>query len=521
MLMFRSRAGERWRSLAPMSTSRQALSALRTTTSSSLQFLGALLTVLAAAAVTPLAAQQGNARTDTVRLTIDHALAMVGSESEEIRLARSNVSLADAQVRAARAAALPQLDGSASYLRTFATPFAVGPITLPDSLQFRPDPTLPIEDRLRYLEDNAELAGLAGLGSLFSSLPFGQPNTYTAAVVLTQPLFTAGRVGAALKIAREYKAASEYEFEEQRAEAERNVRRAYYSALLAQELERIADSSLAQATAFRDQVRMQLDAGQASELDLLRADVSLENIQPQLVEAKNGASLALLELKRLVNVPLDAPVALTTPLAVSAAQLSASSGGGDASVLTDRAALRAAERGVRIRQSQLDIARKAWMPSLDFRMAYGKQLFPQRVFGFGDDPWRTDWTASLALTVPIFDGFRRSAEKTQAQLTLDQERLRLSQLSEQLRVQYEQAIGERQRAASAIAARQRTVDQAVRVYDLTVLRFERGLSTQLEVADARLALLQARTNYAQSVADLLLADADVARALAGTSRATR
>jgi outer membrane protein TolC len=53
------------------------------------------------------------------------------------------------------------------------------------------------------------------------------------------------------------------------------------------------------------------------------------------------------------------------------------------------------------------------------------------------------------------------------------------------------------------------------VHELTVLRFERGLATQLEVADARLALLQARTNHAQAMADLLLADADVDRALAG------
>jgi outer membrane protein TolC len=148
-------------------------------------------------------------------------------------------------------------------------------------------------------------------------------------------------------------------------------------------------------------------------------------------------------------------------------------------------------------------------------MAYGKQLFPQRVFGFGDQPWRTDWTATIAMSVPIFDGFRRSAEATQAEQTLQQERLRFAQLDEQLRLQYEQAVGERQRAATAIGARARTVEQAARVHELTVLRFERGLATQLEVADARLALLQARTNHAQAMADLLLADADVDRALAG------
>ncbi len=459
--------------------------------------------------------------TDTIRLSIELALERVTGESEEVRLARSGVQMANAQVKAAVASALPQLDGNATYTRTFATPFAVRAAPTPDSLRFNPDPTLPLPDRVAYLEQNADLAGLGGLGALFGNLPFGQANTYIASLSLSQPLYTAGRVGAALKIAREYKAATEYELAEQLAEAERNVRRAYFTALLAQELERIADTSLSQATKFRDVVRLQLDAGQASELDLLRADVSLENIQPQLIEARNSASLAVLELKRLVNLSVDTPLQLTTSLAVSEAQLAAAARGGNAGLLMDRAAMRAAERTVKIREAQLDIASKAWLPSLDFRMAYGRQLFPSTVFGFNSTPWRTDWTATLALTVPIFDGFRRNSEKAQAQITLDQERLRLSQLGESLRLQFEQAIGERQRAASAISARARTVDQADRVYSLTVLRFERGLSTQLEVSDARLALLQARTNYAQSVADLLLADADVARALAGTTGRNR
>jgi outer membrane protein len=102
-------------------------------------------------------------------------------------------------------------------------------------------------------------------------------------------------------------------------------------------------------------------------------------------------------------------------------------------------------------------------------------------------------------------------------VTLEQERLRLGQLRESVQLQYEQALGEKQRAAASLAARQRTVDQAQRVHDLTVLRYEQGLSTQLEVSDARLSLLQSRTNHAQAIADFYLAEAGIARALGGTS----
>jgi len=57
------------------------------------------------------------------------------------------------------------------------------------------------------------------------------------------------------------------------------------------------------------------------------------------------------------------------------------------------------------------------------------------------------------------------------------------------------------------------------VYDLTVLRYERGLATQLEVSQSRLELLQARSNLAQATADLRIAVARVERAAGGAATA--
>ena len=50
------------------------------------------------------------------------------------------------------------------------------------------------------------------------------------------------------------------------------------------------------------------------EMELRAVQVSLANLQPQLVEATNAAELATLDLKRLIDVPLDQPVSLVTPL---------------------------------------------------------------------------------------------------------------------------------------------------------------------------------------------------------------
>ena len=481
--------------------------------------VGVLLLVLAV----PVSAQKQKewvedaARADTARLSLDDALRRARSESEEVRLAAAQVDLADTQIRGTRAQALPQISGRLGYQRTFASQFESTGFTLPDSLRFSPDSLASVQERLRYLERNAPLAGLGGLGTLFSDLPFGQEHTYTAFVSGSQLLYSGGRVGAALDVAENFRDAARLQEQEALATLELDVERAYYNAKLAQELEAIAQAAVEQAEEFLEQERLRERAGSTSELDVLRAEVSVSNLRAQQVAARNAADLAMLDLRRLVNLPARQPIVLTTELELPSeadrAPLVIPENWVDASP-----AVQAAMRTVRMRELNVRINRGNYLPSVSLQMNFGKTGFPLTAFDVDAD-WRTDWTAGIQVDVPIFDGFRRSAQVQEAQVQLTQSRLQLVQLRERLQMQQQQALGERQRAAASIAAREQTVTQAQRVYDLTVLRYERGLATQLEVNDARLALLQARTNLAQAVSDFHIAEATVVRTLGGSTAA--
>jgi outer membrane protein TolC len=479
---------------------------------------------LAAAAlvapVVPAAAQvrpAAPAIADSLPLSLEAALARALGQSQEVRLARSQIDLANAQVTAARSNALPQLNGNLNYTRTFDSPFNTGGIAIPDSLRFEPDTARSLAERVRYLEERAPSAGLGGLGSLFGNLPFGQANAYVASLSGSQPLYAGGRVGAALRIADQYRAAAQLGLTEQVAEIELQTRGAYLRALLAQELESIAGAAVTQAEAFLAQERLRFSAGTASELNVLRAEVSLENLRPQLVQARNAASLATLDLKRLIDVPLRQPLQLTTPLRVPSAEEIATARVAPELLVSQRAAVQSAERQVAIRAEQVKIARSGYLPSIDLRFNYGRQIFPNQILDFSGQDWRTDFTATVGVSVPIFSGFRVRADVQQAQVTLEQEQLRLGQLRENVQLQYEQALGEKQRAAADLTARERAVSQAQRVYDLTVLRYEQGLATPLEVSESRLSLLQSRTNLAQAISDFYLADAGVTRAIGSAS----
>jgi outer membrane protein TolC len=449
-----------------------------------------------------------------IPLSLEEAVRRAVDGSQEVRLARSQVNFASAAVREARADLFPQITGAVNYTRTFEAPIRIGGGSLPDSLQFMPDPTASIEERLEYLERNAPAAGLQGIGALFSNFPIGQDHAYTATLSGSQTLFSPDLAGA-LRIAGHARRVAELEVTEAQAEIELQVRSAYVTALLARELEGISEAAVAQARGFLADEQLRETAGTASELEVLRAEVELANLEPQLIAARNNADLAESELKRLLDIPLDDAITLTTPLAAPSDAMLDEVVLPAAVAQSRRAAIESAERQVQIREAQRSMERAAFLPTLRLRMNYGTVVYPNGAFNLRNQDWLTDWNMTVGLEVPIFTGFRRLAKVDAASAQVEQAELQLAQLRENVQLQYQQARNERIRARATIGARGQTVAQAERVHDLTALRCERGLATQLEVSDARLALLQARTNLAQALAEFYIADAGVVRAAGG------
>src|SRR4051812_34914592 len=209
--------------------------------------------------------------TDTVRLTIQAAVAQALANSDEVRISRAQVDLADAQVDVARAAGLPQARLTSTYSHA-------------------------------YVNARAQAVGSV----------FNQPNTYNTSVNLSQSLFQGGRVMAGRRAADATRQASELDAREVRARVSVDAQRAYLQALFTQQLVGLQDTNLALATARLAQVEQLERAGRAARYDVLRARVDRANIEPLLIQARNDREVARLELKRLLNIPLDQPIFLAS-----------------------------------------------------------------------------------------------------------------------------------------------------------------------------------------------------------------
>jgi outer membrane protein TolC len=260
------------------------------------------------------------------------------------------------------------------------------------------------------------------------------------------------------------------------------------------------------------QVESFYQAGTASEFDLLRSRVDLENRDPVVIQAENGATLALLELKRLVNIPASQPVRLVTEVDPVLTEVNEDE---LKRLILERPALSAAQEGVAMRQEAVKIAKGDRLPSVAVLGTMGFQGFPDNALPPGFDSWRKDWSVALSLSVPIFDGFRTRGRVDQAQADLKIARLGESQLREALELQLEAALAEYRSVRAQIQARRQTVALAERTLELADARFASGLSTQLEVSDAALLLDQARVNEVQALYDYVQVLAQMERLSGG------
>jgi len=444
----------------------------------------------------PATAYGDASETDTLHISLEEAVLRAVRESEEMAAARPARAQAEARVTQAVSGALPQINSNIIYNRAIKTIFddaaAIPPI---DQADIPPafDLNKPPEERFDLLSG---LLARDFMGALFQGLPFGRKNTYMATLTLAQPIYVGGKIGAAMNVAKHFRTAARNQVKEAEAEISLQVRSAYLTAGLAQRLHRIAMESKRVAAAHMDQVQAFYEAGTASEFELLRARVDLENRDPVVVQADNGATMALLDLKRLVNIPAEQPVHLTTILDPSLAPVDEE---GLRQALRLRPIIEAAREAVAMRDEAVTIARGDRLPTVTFLGTMGFQAFPDDPMPPGFDEWRKDWSAALLVSVPIFDGFRTRGRVDQARADLKLAQLEEVQLKEGLSLQLEGALAEYRTARAQVLARRETAILASRTLELAEVRFASGLSTQLEVSDAALLFDQAKVNEVQAL----------------------
>lgn len=456
----------------------------------------------------PLAVPAG-----TRPLTLDEALQLAEGGSEQVAAAQAGVRRAEAQVGLTRSGLYPQLDSSFGYQRTLQTQFEgiFDAPSGPPCAGLTVNPAAPIEDRISELERFLQCPASSPFGGGDGNdLPFGQLNTWTANLQASQRVYDGGALRAQERQARAGRESAALGVTTTRAQLGLDVATAFYDAALSDRLVTITEATLAQAGETLRQIELQQQVGETAEFEVLRARVSRDNQRAAVIRIRVQRDLAYLRLKQLVNVPAGEPIAvdanLAEPNGALASRWSAVLAEAEAgSQVLDRIAVRQTEVGVRANEAAVDIAQSQFRPQVSLASSFVAYAY-DRVPAFD----RRDWTVGASVSLPLFDGGRRRANRSIAQASLEESQAQLQEVRELAELEHRSAHATYQAARASWDASAGTVEQAQRAYEIADVRYREGLSTQLELNDARLARERAEAERAQAARDLQVARARLA-----------
>jgi len=439
-----------------------------------------LMLALAASARAAAAVPAVPAPTDTLRLTLDEAVARALASSNEMIAAEAGIGAAEGRVKVLLAEALPQITGTASYNRKL------------DSI-------------FRGVADG----DTSGLGAIFANSPFGAVNGWTLDLTASQLLWSGGRVGAGLSAAKAVRRAVRSDRDQTGADVSLVVQAAYWDALYTREVQRIAENTLAQARERVRQADLFQKQGIRSEYDLLQAQVDAANQQPAVVAAMAAAQVSLLQLRRTLNLPLTQPLVLESSLRFQDSTLLVPEGTTtDASA---RPALQSAQAVVEAREAAVRVEKAARWPNLVASATMSHQAFPADGIPVADD-FNRSMDAMIKLEWPLFQGFRTfgAVQRASNELRAAQAQRDAMRLTAELELAQAQ-LGV-QEAIATLAARRGTAKLSERAHHLADVRWRNGMGTPLEVSDALLGMQDAQVREVLALKEYRLSLARLERA---------
>ena len=281
-----------------------------------------------------------------------------------------------------------------------------------------------------------------------------------------------------------------------------DVAAAYYRVVSQQSFVEVATQSLLRARRLRDASEAKLDAGLVSQLDVLRSQQLVSQAEMQLFDAQSGVEDARDQLTFLMGrrstepfiVDGDVPRVAAEPIDLAAATHMALSNRLD---LKSRIAARDdAENQIRYSRNQL-------LPQVDVNFAFTRrETAPSFKQSFGLDGYK--FATFFTIAMPV-DRTQQQVEYQSALIDRERRRRDADTLERQIADNVKQVVRERERLLRNVAAAETSVELSKREVEVAQLRYQNGLSNNLDVVNAEAGLLQSESRRIQALADSAVA----------------
>lgn len=401
-----------------------------------------------------------------ISLTLEQALEIALSESNTIKIADMTVEKTGYARKGSYAALYPNVSINGSYQRT-------------------------LQKQVMVMD----------MGGQAMEIKVGRDNNISTSATASMPLVNA-QLWESLKLSGMDVELAVEQARSSKIAMVKQVKQAFYAVLLAQKSLDVVTSVYENAQKNYEKTEQRFNVGKASEVERLRAQVTMMNAEPNVSSAENSVLLATWQLKAVMGINLDTEVQVVGDLNdYTETMLTPYVSEDD---ISNNSSLLQLDIQDRMLESTIKMQKNQYLPTLAASINYNYSAM-------GDDElrWFPSSTAALSLTIPVFDGFQKHNAIKQSKVNRNMLALQREDAERNLRIGIRNYNDQMALCIKNYQAANATVEIAQKSYDISEKMYEVGKATLVELNDAQLALQQAQLTQAQAVYNFMVAKASL------------
>ncbi|MBQ2017122.1 MAG: TolC family protein [Alphaproteobacteria bacterium] len=395
-----------------------------------------------------------------IDLSLNDAVEKIISESHDLKKANANLARAEASLDAANANRWFKLDGSASYMNMVN-------VENPSESQ--------------KVELSPSMGGIIAEMLKGQSIAFEIPdNIFQAGLTLTQPIYTFGKIGNAVKSVRSAVKMAEKSQELTRREVRYAATDLYWTAKMTEKVVTLAENDLKNARAAK---RKLTSAGRANRSNLLKIESDIATKEISVSDARFDRDTAYRMLKILAGIDVDEPLVLTDDFPDDFAALGAKK-------LTTTPQWEILNEQANMYERLARSQRANNYPTLAATASYTYSSMSGDVGHLFDKKGGQSASWGVALQMPIFNGGLNRANATIDAMNAEAARQDLAQAKKITTEQYNNAVRQYNHLRDNLASLENARDLAAKTYTLSQNRFASGQTSAVELAEVSAGLYQ-------------------------------
>ena len=433
--------------------------------------------------------------------TRDEAVNIALEKSSDVRTAEEELISANSQVEAGYGNALPSIDLDATVTRIFGLDDVKKTSDLTDAATNMAGQT----DDAGHPNANAfdqNVIAPAVDGMIYGMKAQGYRWQSSVGLTATQILYAQGKVGTGIEIAKAYKHVKEVNLENTKAKIRYNVENAFDQLIYLDSVLVVLNESKSMLQENVNFVEQGLKSGMATELDLIRVQLSMDQLTSKINNTEKSRVLARNALLNTMGLDWETDVQFKGDLRDPAAGY-AFPDTSMANVKKRRKELVMLEASEEMLSKNVSIEQGGYKPTIvllgGLKYTNNKNHFYQWDAPDWDD--NINKYVALNLTMNLFNGMKTKEAVVQAKSNLRSTQIQKETAERGFRVQIESCVNTLEDANSQIEIAKRQIELAQKNYDLTNDAYKLGRETQLNLLSAENSLRTAKLDYMSAIVE--------------------